>query len=1521
MKRLFTLFVAMLMVLTVFAAPAAAADEISVYFNGQKMEFDVPPILLNDRTMVPMRAIFEALGASVSWDDYTDTATGLKDGKSVSVTIDRPEAYVSAEKVMLDQSPVILNDRTLVPLRFVSESYDAEVGWDDKTQTVTITADTTEKNTIYFQVPDCNDFSTWSADNGDSLNPAIMGTRASEAAGTVVPGGNATKKIIIPEDGTYTVFSKGKDFATNKPGARYYNIAVDGQMLEQKMGTHGKDGFHWQKAGTVTLTAGEHLIEIMDTSGFYARCSAVMLSTNLTEVPADDTAWEDTFGINSTSVTPAAVYPYWSQAEITAPQDTVTLENDSYKINFIKGFNNEKGAYVQNEFFIKKDGAWVKVKDATDKFGYLMMSADSSAHFSAKHTEGEIFKQTVTVDGVQYNFATKNFFRSGIPTWFIANNVQKISDTEVLLSYPQRNGTDISVTCSFDDLCKEPKFTLSAAFSKDGAYSFMFFSDDVISDSEFDSVTAPIVYMKQNVPANHAVYNEPLMYTPMAAYTKKTDNGLITAGLVVDPSSTVQDIAYNETSRFGYMLRNEDNNMQAALCAPIFGTENSNFKAGSTYTFSYRFIGGANEWYDTFKHVAEDIYNVKDIRTNYYSNLNDAIFNTTDYMSDDKYGGWCEKAIGYGYSEYPETESQSNVLIAPQRYLMTEDEDFLENRVVPTIAFALSRKNPHFTTDLTGKSALGKPDMVESPSWVDSSILTSLYQMSQGRMPYLLNYAVGSQASGNSLGSLSTQQTLYNVTKDEKFKQNALTIADNIVSVVEGQTGKFGAFILDTFNGSLAALTYAYELTGEQKYLGAAKKCGQQLLTALSSVGYQNGYDKNTYHVDPQATADVHVVANDNTNWFYRGTNPRWRVGLPYGEAGPLAGMTSIIKEADVPGWLCAPTGLSSEHIWPTPSNSNYIMMNTWAPYLLRIAHYTGDELFLAQARNAIIGRFSNYPGYYVERYYTDYMRKEFPYEGPEYSMIYCTHTPAFLAMLEDFLITESMMRSGKNVDFPIMENSGYAYFTSTQYGHRPGKMYDTDGLWLWNKRGVVSVDSVNIDYVAARKNGVMGIALMNEDLKDTTSVITLGDKAQGFTGTAKVFDKDGNKSEIAVNNGTFTITVPARGIMTVIMNIDGVTAPEYALDTLHYSTDVQKTMASHKNGKGYVIQMNPKEYFAYMYVTDQNLKSMTFDYEVNGTKNSVTVNEFPFETIVKVPSATAECTYKLTALDKDGNTVDYGSGTLAPLSNGADKDDVNATPISTKPSTPATNPGAAIPADGVKIDWGTNQNAQFKADRIGIASHIRIVTNKKAFPFEITEKTVFNNCKIASMFIDGNKKSITQISTVVNAEINGDTIILNVVSQSKFDVDSIKETYCTLYPETATDIKLLNAPGGVTEGTGTKDDKKKDETPAANTTIPADFKEFEPIVEAVGVGNNMLRVVISTKGFPFSIAENSLKGLKASGKVTSPDGSKSFTFTSEVNGNEIRDNGSIVIVIKKTEGMDLSLDGKWKVSNFKLFK
>ncbi len=145
MKKILAMVVMVAMIISMLpmalmAEEARPDSEIAVKLDGKWMTFDVDPILLNDRTMVPMRAIFEALGATVSWDDPTQTATGEKDGKKVSVTIDSKIASIDGAEKEIDQPPVLKDDRTLVPLRFVSEAFGAEVGWDDATQTVTITS-------------------------------------------------------------------------------------------------------------------------------------------------------------------------------------------------------------------------------------------------------------------------------------------------------------------------------------------------------------------------------------------------------------------------------------------------------------------------------------------------------------------------------------------------------------------------------------------------------------------------------------------------------------------------------------------------------------------------------------------------------------------------------------------------------------------------------------------------------------------------------------------------------------------------------------------------------------------------------------------------------------------------------------------------------------------------------------------------------------------------------------------------------------------------------------------------------------------------------------------------------------------------------------------------------------------------------------------------------------------------------------------------------------------------------------
>lgn len=108
---------------------AAQQPAIRVMFNGQYMNLDVPPVIQGGRTLVPFRAIFEALGATVSWNDATRTATGTRGTTTVALTIGNNNATVNGVATRLDVAPIVQGGRTLVPLRFVSENLGATVQW------------------------------------------------------------------------------------------------------------------------------------------------------------------------------------------------------------------------------------------------------------------------------------------------------------------------------------------------------------------------------------------------------------------------------------------------------------------------------------------------------------------------------------------------------------------------------------------------------------------------------------------------------------------------------------------------------------------------------------------------------------------------------------------------------------------------------------------------------------------------------------------------------------------------------------------------------------------------------------------------------------------------------------------------------------------------------------------------------------------------------------------------------------------------------------------------------------------------------------------------------------------------------------------------------------------------------------------------------------------------------------------------------------------------------------------------
>lgn len=110
----------------------------NITYNGNKIDSDVPPYVKDGRTLAPIRAILEALGMTVSWDDATQTATAVKADITISVTINSNIAIVNGEQKTLDVPAEITNGRTFVPVRFFAEALNMNVDWNGYTKTVII---------------------------------------------------------------------------------------------------------------------------------------------------------------------------------------------------------------------------------------------------------------------------------------------------------------------------------------------------------------------------------------------------------------------------------------------------------------------------------------------------------------------------------------------------------------------------------------------------------------------------------------------------------------------------------------------------------------------------------------------------------------------------------------------------------------------------------------------------------------------------------------------------------------------------------------------------------------------------------------------------------------------------------------------------------------------------------------------------------------------------------------------------------------------------------------------------------------------------------------------------------------------------------------------------------------------------------------------------------------------------------------------------------------------------------------
>lgn len=144
MKKIFAIILMMCFMLS--CVSVCAQNSIAVLLDGQALSFDVEPQIINSRTMVPMRAIFTVLGANVEWVEEHRLIIASKNTSIITMMIDQPIMHIGnleteeQSVIELDSPPVIVDSRTLVPVRTISDALGVEVDWDQETRTVILSS-------------------------------------------------------------------------------------------------------------------------------------------------------------------------------------------------------------------------------------------------------------------------------------------------------------------------------------------------------------------------------------------------------------------------------------------------------------------------------------------------------------------------------------------------------------------------------------------------------------------------------------------------------------------------------------------------------------------------------------------------------------------------------------------------------------------------------------------------------------------------------------------------------------------------------------------------------------------------------------------------------------------------------------------------------------------------------------------------------------------------------------------------------------------------------------------------------------------------------------------------------------------------------------------------------------------------------------------------------------------------------------------------------------------------------------
>lgn len=272
--------------LTALPGCTALAKDVNIVIDGEELNLDVAPQIIDGRVMVPIRGVLENLGALVKWDDETQTVSARKSSKTVSleigsndVTLDKGETNddgsAKTETIQTDVAAQLVSDRTLVPLRVISEAMGYSVDWNDETYTVSITTDNDEDESWKDNKVSV-DMSTLSI-SGDGASVSDNTLTISKGGVYTLSGKNSDASIVISTDDKVKLKLNGVNITSSGAPVIYVENA-DKVYIDTEDGTdnslvstaadpaaiRSKDNLKIKGGGTLNITSADNGIKCSD---------------------------------------------------------------------------------------------------------------------------------------------------------------------------------------------------------------------------------------------------------------------------------------------------------------------------------------------------------------------------------------------------------------------------------------------------------------------------------------------------------------------------------------------------------------------------------------------------------------------------------------------------------------------------------------------------------------------------------------------------------------------------------------------------------------------------------------------------------------------------------------------------------------------------------------------------------------------------------------------------------------------------------------------------------------------------------------------------------------------------------------------------------------------------------------------------------------------------------------------------------------------------------------------------------